>query len=93
MSKLSRIFARLLVSTTYGALLGSLVGWAYSLIVGYDGDHPYEYFIFASAMTGSLAMIGALTRVKTLIKFLCVSVVGQPHTFLNNQRDLDSDYV
>ena len=74
MSKLSRIFARLLVSTTYGGLLGSLVGWAYSLIVGYDGDHPYEYFIFASAMTGSLAMIGALTRVKTLIKFLCVSV-------------------
>jgi len=74
MLKLSRIFTRLLVSTVYGGLLGSLLGWVYGLTVGYSGDYPYEYYIFASAMTGSLAMIGAFVRVKTLIKFLCVSV-------------------
>ena len=74
MEDLSRIFTRLLVSASYGGLLGSLLGWVYGLTVGYNGDYPYEYYIFASAMTGSLAMIGAFIRVKTLIKFLCVSV-------------------
>lgn len=74
MEDFSKIFTRLLVSASYGGLLGSLLGWVYGLTVGYNGDYPYEYYIFASAMTGSLAMIGAFIRVKTLIKFLCVSV-------------------
>ena len=74
MPKLSRIFTRLLVIAIYGGLLGVLFGWAYSLIVGYYDDF-YEYFLLSSAMTGSLAMIGSLTRVKTLIKSLGVSLV------------------